>query len=62
MIGEIELICKFPNIGKSIETIKKLHRMYQAKSHLIICKIVDDYIWIDRILHHRMDIVSRLME
>lgn len=32
LIEQIELICKFPKIGKSIESIKKQHRMYQAKS------------------------------
>jgi len=62
LIEAIEQICKFPQIGKSIESIKKHHRMYQVKSHLIIYKIVDDFIWIDRILHQRMDILSRLEE
>jgi toxin ParE1/3/4 len=58
----INTICENPKIGKSIEHIKKQHRILQIQSHLIIYKIEKDMIWIDRILHKSMDITDKLEE
>ena len=62
IISEIYSICDNPEIGKAIEELKKEHRVQKIESHLIIYKIKKDKIWIDRILHKRMDIESRLIE
>jgi len=55
---EIDLICKNPEIGKSIHEVKKEYRMKVFKSHFIIYKIKKDQIYIDRVLHQNMDIVN----
>ena len=60
VLKEIELICENPNRGRAIPTIKALHRIWQIKSHLIVYKVEQDRIWVDRILHYRMNIEERL--
>lgn len=62
IISEIYSICDNPEIGKAIEELKMEHRVRKIESHIIIYKIKRDKIWIDRILHQRMDIESRLIE
>ena len=57
---KINSICENPEIGKQIEEIKPQHRILQAKSHLIIYKKNKSKIYIDRILHEKMDIEHRL--
>lgn len=59
---EIKAICENPLIGKSIEEIKVGSRYKLAKSHYIIYKVIDDMIFIDRVLHQKMDIVEILGE
>ena len=58
----IEVICLNPQIGKSIKEVKENHRSQIAKSHLIIYKIVELKILIDRILHQSMDIENQLTQ
>lgn len=60
IIRQFEKICSNPEIGKSIDYVKKGQRTRAIKSHLIVYKILDDKIWIDRVLHERMDIETRL--
>ncbi|MGB4847908.1 MAG: type II toxin-antitoxin system RelE/ParE family toxin [Saprospiraceae bacterium] len=55
-------ICSSPEIGKIINDVKEGHKMKNVKSHLIVYKIVNNRILIDRILHQRMDIVAQLNE
>ena len=62
IMDEIKAISKNSELGKSIQRIKKLHRLRRIKSHLIIYKVDNDKVYIDRILHQRMDIKSRLIE
>ena len=62
IINEIERICHNPEIGRSIGDIKKQHRVQTVKSHLIIYKTDRENLYVDRILHQRMDIASRLHE
>ena len=62
IIAEIQIICKNPEIGKAIEEINTEHRIRKIESHFIVYKIKQDKILIDRILHKRMDIESRLIE
>ena len=57
---EIDSICKNPEIGKSIKEVKNNHRIKIVKSHLIVYKVEEEKIYIDRILHQQMDIESHL--
>ena len=58
----IDLICGNPYIGRSIQEIQKNHRSKLAMSHMIIYKIENNKIFIDRILHQKMDIEYKLNE
>ncbi len=49
-------ICKDSLLGKSIDDIKIGHRKINVKSHMIIYKIKQNTIYVDRILHQNMDI------
>jgi len=60
VLKQIDLICKNPKIGKSIDEVKIGHRLVLFKSHLIIYKIEKEVVLVDRILHQRMDIDSNL--
>lgn len=57
---EIYLICDNPHIGRGIPHIKKHHRIHRIKLHLIIYKIDSNKIWVDRILHTKMDVETVL--
>jgi toxin ParE1/3/4 len=58
----INKICNNSEIGKAIDEVKKGHRRINVKSHLIVYKIVKNKIFIDRILHQKMDIEKHLNE
>jgi len=60
IFAEIVTICNNPEIGKSMKEIKPNHRIQMVKSHLIVFKVLKDKIYIDRILHKRMDIENIL--
>lgn len=60
LIEECQYISENNEIGKSIKHIKPLHRIRQVRSHIIVYKIAENQIWVDRILHKRMDIENRL--
>lgn len=51
----VNLICQNPKIGKSINEVKENYRSKVVRQHMIIYKIQNDIIFIDRILHERMD-------
>ncbi|MBK9982149.1 MAG: type II toxin-antitoxin system RelE/ParE family toxin [Saprospiraceae bacterium] len=55
-------ICSKPEIGKTINEIKEGQRMMNVKSHMIVYKIGNKKILIDRILHQRMDLEAQLNE
>lgn len=57
---EIERISQNSDMGRSIPTIKELHRIHPVKSHIMIYKLENNSVWIDRILDKRMDIETRL--
>ena len=57
---EVERICQNPHLGRSISDIKPGHRMHPVGSHLIVYKIHQSTILVDRILHKHMDIGNRL--
>jgi toxin ParE1/3/4 len=56
----INEICNNSGIGESIDFVKKGHRRINVKSHIIFYKIASEIIYIDRILHHNMDIEAYL--
>jgi toxin ParE1/3/4 len=56
----INEICNNSEIGESIDFVKKGHRRINVKSHIIFYKIASEIIYIDRILHHNMDIEAYL--
>lgn len=56
----IHEICNNSELGASIDEIKKGHRRMNVKSHMILYKVVDSKIYIDRILHQKMDIEKHL--
>jgi len=56
----IDALCENSNIGKSIEELKSNHRIFPVESHLIIYKVENKLVFIDRVLHKRMDIESIL--
>ncbi len=58
----INNICSNPKVGTTIDEIKKDHRKIIVKSHMIIFKKKSDTIYIDRILHQRMDINKQIYE
>jgi len=60
VFSAIEHICQNPDIGKSITEIKEHHRRKLVGSHMIIYKCQKETIFIDRILHQRMDLESNL--
>lgn len=60
LINECQFISNHHRIGKSIKHVKPLHRIRHIKSHIIVYKIEKKQIWIDRILHKRMDIENIL--
>lgn len=47
-------------MGEFIDFVKKGHRRINVKSHIIFYKIASEIIYIDRILHHNMDIEAYL--
>ncbi|MFZ4544204.1 MAG: type II toxin-antitoxin system RelE/ParE family toxin [Saprospiraceae bacterium] len=62
IFGEIDAICLNPFASKSIPQINSIHRIRPIKSHIIIYKIVGQHVYIDRILHQKMDIQHQIIE
>lgn len=62
IFSAIDKICKNSDIGKPIDEIKKGHRRTNVISHMIIYKVKGTTIYIDRILHQKMDIEKQLNE
>jgi toxin ParE1/3/4 len=60
IFSAIDKICDNSDIGKAIDEIKKGHKRTNVKFHMIIYKIKESTIYIDRILHQRMDIEKNL--
>ena len=58
----IDSISINPNIGKSIKEVKENHRSVLVKSHIIVYKVENEIILIDRILHQKMAIENKLIE
>jgi len=59
-IQVIRDICNNSEIGKPVDYIKKGHRTINVKSHIVVYKINQNIIYIDRILHQKMDIENHL--
>ncbi len=59
---EIDAICKNPNIGRPIDNVKANYKIRYIQSHLIVYKVKNNKIWIDRVLHKRMDFETKFNE
>lgn len=57
---EIKVLCSNPHLGKAINEIKSDHRIWIVKSHMLVYKIELDLIFIDRILHQKMDLENEI--
>ncbi|MBL0192352.1 MAG: type II toxin-antitoxin system RelE/ParE family toxin [Saprospiraceae bacterium] len=55
-------ICHNPEIGKPIDYISQGHRRLNVRSHMLVYKVKNEIIYIDRILHQKMDIDKYLHE
>jgi toxin ParE1/3/4 len=55
-------ICENSDTRKPIDEIKKGHRRTNVNSHMILYKVKGTTIYIDRILHQKMDIDKHLNE
>jgi toxin ParE1/3/4 len=62
IIEAIREICNNSEIGMPIDYVKPGHRRINVKSHMIVYKIKKEVIYIDRILHQKMDIDKHLNE
>ncbi len=58
----IDKICENSDTGKPIDEIIKGHRRTNVKSHVIIYKVKGKTIYIDRILHQKMNIEKQFNE
>ena len=55
-------ICQNSDSGQPIDEIKKGHQRTNVKYHIIIYKVKGTKVYIDRILHQKMDIEKHLNE
>ena len=65
LIDKIKEICQKPDLGRRYDNIRKYYWGVNVKSHIIFYKINDageGTIEVIRILHQRMDLLSRLKE
>ena len=62
IIDVIEKICNKSVMGTGIDEVKKGHKRVNIRSHMIIYKIQNNTVFIDRILHQKMDIEKQLEE
>ncbi len=62
IIDEVEFISKNPDLGRDSNYIKEGYRSTKVKSHVIYYhQDGDGGVLIVRILHHRMDVKTRIM-
>ena len=62
IFSAIGKICENADIGKPIDDVKKGHRRTIVRSHMIIYKTIGTIVFIDRILHQKMDVEKHLNE
>lgn len=60
IISTIDLICENPEIGRSLSEVNTTHKRKNIGSDMIIYKLQNNMIFVDRILHQRMDLESQL--
>ncbi|WP_062208868.1 type II toxin-antitoxin system RelE/ParE family toxin [Aureimonas sp. AU12] len=56
----MEAVTRSPDLGRAIEGIEPPIRSYAVASHLIVCRSTPRGIDVVRVLHRRMDVVSRI--
>ncbi len=60
ILKQIEILCDNPQIGRPLLNIKPTHRVRKVNTHIIVYKVANNKIHVDRILHQRMDIKNHL--
>ena len=56
----IELICSNPKIGIFLNEVKASHRKRIVGLHMIVYKVQNEIVFVDRVLHQRLDVESQL--
>jgi len=60
IITGIENISINPELGESLSDVKENHKKIKVKFHFIVYELSDQTIYVDRILHQRMDLENIL--
>jgi toxin ParE1/3/4 len=55
-----EMIAQFPMMAMERDEIQPPVRVYRYRSHLIVYRIMNDEVYVTRILHYSMDWVGEL--
>jgi len=62
ILSTIDQICSNPDLGRTIDEIKQGHRGMNTNFHMIIYKTSKTKLYVDRILHQKMDLRKQLKE
>ena len=49
------LLCRFPRAGHRNNNLTSTYRLYNAGSHVIVYRFDQEFVYVVRILHQRMD-------
>jgi len=60
ILSEVNNICINPELGESTSDVKDNHKKIKVKFHFIVYELSDQTIYVDRILHQRMDLENIL--
>jgi toxin ParE1/3/4 len=53
-------IQQYPQIGHCRPELSAAHRIFPTGQHLLIYRVIDNTVYVSRILHERMDIIHNL--
>jgi len=62
ILSTSDQICSNPDLGRTIDEIKQGHRGMNTNFHMIIYKTSKTKLYVDRILHQKMDLRKQLKE
>ena len=60
IMTQINNVCKNPELGRQIFSIKPNHRMIKINAHFIVYQVDGELLKVDRIVPERMDIPNRI--
>jgi toxin ParE1/3/4 len=58
--GTFQLLRQFPELGRSIEHIRKGYQQILSASHIVVYRITGEKLEIMRVLHKNMDVPNQL--